>query len=152
MSALPPMPFVEKFGGEVRDFAMAHFPPMPRMRVHDGLHSTSGISAGVGNTGGGTVAVGARAKMFQHKNTDRRRQIAALSPAVDLSDQIMKRVSSCMGNFSQIGPEGIFEADAGLVGTNGDATFRYCRLHGHYPFSAGQLIMPARNGRAITSL
>ena len=67
--------------------------------------------------------------VFQHVQAECRREIALLACVVDLRDQVRHRRSLAMSDFFQLTPEGIFQADAGLVSTNDDGAFDNRRFH-----------------------
>jgi hypothetical protein len=54
-----------------------------------------------------------RTNVFQHVQTDCRREITLLACVIDLRDQRRHCRSLAMSDFLQVTPEGIFKADAG---------------------------------------
>src|ERR1700738_2607524 len=72
---------------------------------------------------------GAAAKIVQHEETNRRRQIALLAVAVDLAHQFGQRHVSQSRNFLHAIPERLFEADAGFVTGDHDRAFHHGRFH-----------------------
>src|SRR5215510_8773486 len=82
------------------------------------------------------AAIGAGAEVVQHEQANRRRQIALLTIAVDLADQLRQRHVARARNFLHAVPECLFEADAGLVTGNDNRTFDDGRLHDASPSSS----------------
>ncbi len=59
----------------------------------------------------------------EHKQADRRGQIALLSRGVDPSDQLRQRQPPDIGDLLEVSPESVFETDARFVSINHDGTF-----------------------------
>src|SRR5262245_2032608 len=76
---------------------------------------------------------GARAEVVEHEQPDRGGQIALLTVVVDLADQLRQRHVPQSGNLLHAVPEGLFEADAGLVSSHHDRTLNDGRLHDASP-------------------
>jgi hypothetical protein len=63
--------------------------------------------------------------MLNHKNADRRRQIALLALSCDITDQTRHRDVLGMSDFFKLSPENIFKANASFVSIKLDGTFNY---------------------------
>ena len=61
--------------------------------------------------------------MFEYEKPDCRREISLLTRSVDLRDQLRQRRLLTIRDFSQVAPEGVFEAYAGFVSIDDDGTF-----------------------------
>src|SRR5262245_61358361 len=79
------------------------------------------------------AAIGAGAEVVEHEQANRRRQIALLAIAVDFADQLRQRHVARAGDLLHAVPEGLFEAEAGLVAGDDDRTFDDGRLHDASP-------------------
>ena len=71
--------------------------------------------------------------MLNHKNADRRRQIALLALSCDCADQTRHRDVLEMSDFFKLSPENIFKANASFVSIKLDGTFNYGFHKGTYP-------------------
>src|SRR5580692_5688692 len=67
--------------------------------------------------------------MIEHEQPYRRRQIAVRSPGIDLGDQVRQRSIAADSDLLEALPEGILEADAGLVTGDDDRALDDRRFH-----------------------
>jgi hypothetical protein len=63
------------------------------------------------------------AEVLEHKQPDRRGQVALFACPVDLCNQVRARCLVTLRYFLKITPERIFKANAGPVPINNDGTF-----------------------------
>ena len=63
------------------------------------------------------------AKVLEHKQADRRGQIAAFARLVDPCNKLRQCRLLGVRDIFQVMPEGVFKADAGLVPIDDDGTF-----------------------------
>jgi hypothetical protein len=63
------------------------------------------------------------AEVLEYEHAERRRSIVPLTRLVYSGDQFRQRRPLDMRDFSQIAPEGIFKADAGLLSIDRDGMF-----------------------------
>src|ERR1700756_3394650 len=69
----------------------------------------------VANRAAQSAPAGAALEVVENEQANRGRQIALLAIAVDLADQLRQRHAAQAGNLLHAVPEGLLEADAGLV-------------------------------------
>src|SRR5512139_3772278 len=78
---------------------------------------------------------GAVLEVVENEQPDCRRQVALLAAVVDFTDQLRQRHVAQTGNFFHAVPEGLFQADAGLVAGDDDRSLNDWRFHGSSSWS-----------------
>src|SRR5262245_2051989 len=72
---------------------------------------------------------------IEHKQTDRRRQVAVLSLGINRGDEIRQGHVAPVGDLLEAPPERILEADTGLVASDDDGALDDRRFHRSSPLS-----------------
>src|SRR5262245_46966285 len=85
---------------------------------------------------------------IEHKQTDRRRQVAVLSLGINRGDEIRQGHVAPVGDLLEAPPERILEADTGLVASDDDGALDDRRFHRSSPLS---IRWRSRSRRALAS-
>src|SRR5262249_41510994 len=85
---------------------------------------------------------------IEHKQTNRRRQVAVLSLGIDRGDEVRQGHIAPAGDLLEPPPERILEADAGLVASDDDGALDDRRFHRSSPVS---IRWRSRSRRALAS-